>query len=162
MPWGSSKVFTPVAPPRLPPSQDAPPPSSQAAAEAAAALEADQQLPPGVEPLILWDPAAAAAGAASAAVMGGDAAPAGPAGGEGTAIEVDRMLTRWLRPHQREGVAVGGALRPWEWDGPREFEPRGAQHAAPCGRVAGRSFGCVVGDAAVSCSTTDTAQTHTT
>ena len=41
------------------------------------------ELPPGVEPLVLWEP---------------------PAGTEGSPIRVDDALTRFLRPHQREGV----------------------------------------------------------
>lgn len=40
-------------------------------------------LPPDVEPLILWDP---------------------PEGQPGEPVEVDPMLTTFLRPHQREGV----------------------------------------------------------
>ena len=39
---------------------------------------------PEPEPLVLWEP---------------------PEGEEGPPVAVDRMLTRWLRPHQREGVA---------------------------------------------------------
>ena len=35
------------------------------------------------EPLILWEPSS----------------------GEGSPVAVDSMLTKWLRPHQREGVA---------------------------------------------------------
>lgn len=41
------------------------------------------QLPPGIEPLVLWEP---------------------PPGEAGEAVVVDDMLTQWLRPHQREGV----------------------------------------------------------
>ena len=47
------------------------------------ALVQEVKLPPGIEPLVLWEPA------------------------EGSAEEpvvVDTMLARWLRPHQREGV----------------------------------------------------------
>jgi len=40
-------------------------------------------LPPEVEPLVLWEPAE---------------------GEEGNGVEVDPMLTTFLRPHQREGV----------------------------------------------------------
>lgn len=43
----------------------------------------DEVLPPGVEPLVLWEP---------------------PEGSSGKPILVDNMLTKWLRPHQREGV----------------------------------------------------------
>lgn len=39
---------------------------------------------PEPEPLVLWEP---------------------PEGEGGPPVAVDRMLTRWLRPHQREGVA---------------------------------------------------------
>ena len=44
-----------------------------------------------------------------------------PSEGEGAAVSVDRMLTKWLRPHQREGVAfmfecVAG-LRAYEGQG---------------------------------------------
>ena len=39
--------------------------------------------PPPGEPLVLWQP---------------------PEGETGAAVDVDPMLTRWLRPHQREGV----------------------------------------------------------
>ena len=38
---------------------------------------------PEPEPLVLWEP---------------------PEGEEGAPVVVDRVLTRWLRPHQREGV----------------------------------------------------------
>ncbi len=41
------------------------------------------ELPPGVEPLVLWEPPEASAE---------------------EPILVDTMLTRWLRAHQREGV----------------------------------------------------------
>ncbi len=41
------------------------------------------ELPPGVEPLVLWEP---------------------PEGSAEEPILVDTMLTRWLRAHQREGV----------------------------------------------------------
>ncbi|KAK9834193.1 hypothetical protein WJX81_007238 [Elliptochloris bilobata] len=53
-----------------------PPPAAQPA------VEADEGPEP--EPLVLWEP---------------------PKGDEGTPVAVDRMLTKWLRPHQREGVA---------------------------------------------------------
>lgn len=39
--------------------------------------------PPPGEPLVLWQP---------------------PEGEAGAIVDVDPMLTRWLRPHQREGV----------------------------------------------------------
>ncbi len=44
----------------------------------------DEALPEGVEPLVLWTP---------------------PPGEEGGPVLVDNMLVKWLRPHQREGVA---------------------------------------------------------
>lgn len=40
-------------------------------------------LPPHIEPLVLWEP---------------------PEGEAGPVVEVDAMLTQFLRPHQREGV----------------------------------------------------------
>jgi DNA repair and recombination RAD54-like protein len=76
VPWGASgKPFQ--APVKfIPQSSDDP------AAEAAAA---PVELPPGIEPLVLWEP------------------PPGTEG-EGNPVRVDNMLTRFLRPHQREGV----------------------------------------------------------
>lgn len=71
------------------------------------------QLPPGIEPLVLWEP---------------------PPGEAGEAVVVDDMLTQWLRPHQREGVqfmfdCVCG-LRQFEGQGGRvgslHLERRGA------------------------------------
>ncbi|GAX75378.1 hypothetical protein CEUSTIGMA_g2822.t1 [Chlamydomonas eustigma] len=47
-------------------------------------LEVVESLPEGIEPLLLWSP---------------------PPDIEGAPIFVDNMLVRWLRPHQREGVA---------------------------------------------------------
>ena len=47
------------------------------------ALLQAEPLPPQVEPLILWEP---------------------PEGVDGPHVEVDPMLTTFLRPHQREGV----------------------------------------------------------
>ena len=44
---------------------------------------AEEPLPPGVEPLVLWEDAE---------------------GGANPPVSVDNMLCRWLRPHQREGV----------------------------------------------------------
>lgn len=43
----------------------------------------DDSLPEGIEPLVLWAP---------------------PEGGEGSPVMVDNLLTRFLRPHQRQGV----------------------------------------------------------
>ncbi|KAG7670478.1 hypothetical protein Ndes2526B_g00232 [Nannochloris sp. 'desiccata'] len=76
VPWGASgKPFQ--APVKfIPQSSDDP------AAEAAAA---PVELPPGIEPLVLW-------------------APPPSTEGEGNPVRVDNMLTRFLRPHQREGV----------------------------------------------------------
>jgi hypothetical protein len=47
---------------------------------------AAEELPPDIQPLVLWTPPAE--GAAPGA----------------TPITVDNMLLKWLRPHQREGV----------------------------------------------------------
>ena len=44
---------------------------------------AEEPLPPGIEPLVLWEDAE---------------------GGANPPVSVDNMLCRWLRPHQREGV----------------------------------------------------------
>jgi DNA repair and recombination RAD54-like protein len=73
VPWGASgKPFQ--APVKfIPQSSDDP------AADSAAPIE----LPPGIEPLVLWEP---------------------PPGADGNPVRVDNMLTRFLRPHQREGV----------------------------------------------------------
>ena len=59
-------------------------------------------LPPEIEPLVLWEPAE---------------------GVEGDRVEVDPMLTAFLRPHQREGVqfmfeCVAGLK---DFDGQGEF-----------------------------------------
>jgi DNA repair and recombination RAD54-like protein len=93
VPWGSSKPFTPLklaAPPAADTAAAALQQELLAAAAAAAAKQAaeDAVLPPGIDPLVLWDP-----------VEAGLAADAGE-----SAVEVDNMLTKWLRPHQREGV----------------------------------------------------------
>lgn len=61
------------------------------------------ELPPDVEPLILWEP---------------------PENEPGAPVEVDTMLTTFLRPHQREGVqfmfeCVAG-LRPHSGQGMSE------------------------------------------
>lgn len=62
--------------------------------------QSEEELPPGIDPLVLWKPAE---------------------GEPGSEVTVDPMLTRFLRPHQREGVAfmfecVAG-LRPYEGQG---------------------------------------------
>ena len=67
------------------------------------------ELPPDIEPLVLWEP---------------------PEGDPSPPVEVDSMLTRWLRPHQREGVqfmfeCVAG-LRTYPGHG------GSAQHACLC------------------------------
>jgi DNA repair and recombination RAD54-like protein len=84
VPWGGG-AFVPLklkVPPRellgLP--QDA---AGLGAASPAPAAEPAVVLPPGVEPLVLWEP---------------------PAGEQGQPVRVDDMLTQFLRPHQREGV----------------------------------------------------------
>lgn len=50
-------------------------------------VEQEAQLPEGVEPLVLWDPLEDAERAVSGS----------------TAIAVDPILTKFLRPHQRQG-----------------------------------------------------------
>jgi hypothetical protein len=142
VPWGSSRPFVPLSTPR-PPSQEAaqpeppglpaPPPPRQ---------PSEEELPPGIEPLILWEPgqgpgtsgpaegsaAEGSAGAGAPAVAAGAVVPAAGSGdgGDDGAIEVDRMLTRWLRPHQREGVAVSatGVRGSWEKPGARRWAGR--------------------------------------
>ena len=61
-----------------------------------------------------------------------------PEGEEGPPVAVDRMLTRWLRPHQREGVAfmfqcVAGL---------RKFDGHGCILADDMGLGARRSPAC--------------------
>lgn len=60
-----------------------------------AATEEAIVLPEGIEDLVLWEPDREGDGAETSATAGGASA---------KPIVVDRMLTRWLRPHQREGV----------------------------------------------------------
>ncbi|KAG8072506.1 hypothetical protein GUJ93_ZPchr0006g44886 [Zizania palustris] len=50
-------------------------------------LEKEEPLPPGIDPLILWQPEGC-----------------GKENNNFVAIEVDHLLVRYLRPHQREGV----------------------------------------------------------
>lgn len=85
VPWGASKPFVH---PGVPASHD----QQQLLLSQAAPAEppAAEPLPPGIEPLVLWDIT--------------EAATATAADGVEQPIEVDAMLTRWLRPHQREGV----------------------------------------------------------
>ncbi|WIA32931.1 hypothetical protein OEZ86_006099 [Tetradesmus obliquus] len=95
VPWGSNKPFTPL---KLTPLPAAAADAADAALQqellaAAAAAAEDAALPTGIEPLVLWDPAEAGLAAAAAAEADGE-----------HAVVVDAMLTRWLRPHQREGV----------------------------------------------------------
>lgn len=73
VPWGSNKPFTPLKV-SLPPPADLP----ELQAAAAQPPQEDLTLPPGVEPLVLWD--AAEAG--------------GAAGPDDVTVEVDPMLTR--------------------------------------------------------------------
>jgi len=68
------------------------------------ALNLDDGGPPPGEPLVLWQrPPEAARAPPADGGEGPSDAPAPPPPGP-TSIEVDPMLTRWLRPHQREGV----------------------------------------------------------
>ncbi|KAG2497992.1 hypothetical protein HYH03_004251 [Edaphochlamys debaryana] len=104
VPWGSSTPVTRPAAWARPSSTPAPSPAPPEPEP----KQPEIVLPPGVEPLVLWQaPADAAApdtpapGAAAATPAARPAA-ASPAGSE--RVEVDPMLTRWLRPHQREGV----------------------------------------------------------
>ncbi len=60
----------------------------------------EDALPEGIEPLVLWqEPQAGAQGEGAA---GGADSVGGGSGG--CRVEVDNMLVRFLRPHQREGV----------------------------------------------------------
>jgi len=91
VPWGSSKPFVH---PGLPAGSQQQPPTDalpSAAAQLGVPQEPEEALPPGVEPLVLWEPGDAATAA------GADA-------GAEQSVVVDPMLTRWLRAHQREGV----------------------------------------------------------
>ena len=75
VPWGSGKSFQPVKVTIAPfQSDDTAMPGSP---------DKMVELPPGIEPLILWEP---------------------PAEEDGPNVRVDDSLTRFLRPHQREGV----------------------------------------------------------
>jgi len=74
VPWGSGKPFQSVIKISAPQFGEedlcaAPPPAVE--------------LPPGIDPLILWEPSP---------------------GEDGPCVRVDDALTRFLRPHQREGV----------------------------------------------------------
>ena len=73
VPWGSTAALSPAI--------KRPMPSVTAAPDSAA-----EELPPEIQPLVLWSPPAE--GAAPGA----------------RPITVDNMLLKWLRPHQREGV----------------------------------------------------------
>lgn len=59
----------------------------------------EPELPEGIEPLVLWRPPPEAAVATEDNAAGSKAAGVG-----GGCVVVDNMLTRFLRPHQREGV----------------------------------------------------------
>jgi len=109
VPWGSSQplpAFRSTAPPVV----------EAAAAEAPTVGDAGDVGPPPGEPLCLWEEPeeeaakrAAAAQIESAPAKGGDdaaaALPSSSSSAPRARIMVDPMLTRWLRPHQREGVA---------------------------------------------------------
>lgn len=70
VPWGKSAPDMPkaLARPMLPPAE-----------------LGDDELPPGIEPLVLWEP------------------PGDNSDPKLKPVMVDNMLTKWLRPHQREG-----------------------------------------------------------
>lgn len=77
VPWGGGRPFQP--PVKLQPAPQDPPPSHGDLAPASNPIT----LPPGIDPLILWTP---------------------PPEAGGQPVKVDDALTRFLRPHQREGV----------------------------------------------------------
>ena len=88
-------------------------------------MRAQIVLPEGVEPLVLWAPA--------------------EGGGADGAVTVDPMLTRWLRPHQREGVqfmfeCVCG-LRKFEGQGARAGWLGSTHPCAAYGTTAGTGRG---------------------
>ncbi|GAB4814175.1 hypothetical protein N2152v2_001221 [Parachlorella kessleri] len=87
VPWGSG-TFTPL---KLSIPKPSPTPELQAACEKV-------ELPPGVEPLVLWEPPPGDTTGSSSTVKPGSSS------SSGGAVVVDDMLTAWLRPHQREGV----------------------------------------------------------
>jgi DNA repair and recombination RAD54-like protein len=76
VPWGANAPFRPAV-------LAAPRGAGAGAAGGPPAPPPPVELPPGLEPLVLWEP---------------------PAGVGGAPVRVDDALTRWLRPHQREGV----------------------------------------------------------
>jgi hypothetical protein len=76
VPWGANAPFRPAV-------LAAPLGGGAGGAGGPPAPPPPVELPPGVEPLVLWEP---------------------PAGVGGAPVRVDDALTRWLRPHQREGV----------------------------------------------------------
>ena len=82
VPWGSNKAFKPVVSNlvSLSGSEDQEPVGGPAGLEPPPAPPGS---PPEENPLILWEP---------------------PEGEQGRAVQVDPMLTKFLRPHQREGV----------------------------------------------------------
>ncbi|WVZ73525.1 hypothetical protein U9M48_021822, partial [Paspalum notatum var. saurae] len=87
VPWGSTQTFTVIH--NLPQSL---------AVASSNSTEKEEPLPPGIEPLILWQSDECDKENSNSAV-----------------IEVDNLLVRYLRPHQREGVqfmfdCVSGSL----------------------------------------------------
>lgn len=100
VPWGASGPIRRPGVPAAGPGLDG------AAPGGADPLDLNDGGPPPGEPLILWQrppgPPPAEAGPVGDAPDAPAPAPPAPAGP--ASIEVDPMLTRWLRPHQREGV----------------------------------------------------------
>ena len=80
VPWGAGKPFQPpIRPPTHPDDDD----GTATTTTVTTTTDPSVELPPGIEPLVLWEP---------------------PPGEEGNPVRVDDTLTRFLRPHQREGV----------------------------------------------------------
>ena len=97
VPWGSNQPL------QLPAFRaTAPPVVAESDAAAAAAASVDDGGPPPGEPLCLWEePEKKEEGVEGGAALASSSSTSSPR----ARIMVDPMLTRWLRPHQREGVA---------------------------------------------------------